>query len=124
MKLTGALKEKVEKAESAEGAKELIEEAGFDLTDDEIESVVGGFSFSDIIKPITDKAKEIEKRPWIVAGGSVYRAPQKDMRTCGYCGRAYYPEESPVEGFCLLCSEKGPTALKLQAAIDNYPMRE
>lgn len=42
MKLTGLLKEKVDKAESMELAKGLIEEAGMELTDDELENVTGG----------------------------------------------------------------------------------
>ena len=42
MKLTGALKEKVEKAENAAQAKEFIAAAGLELTDDELENVTGG----------------------------------------------------------------------------------
>ena len=42
MKLIGALKEKVEKAETMEEKKRLIEEAGIELTDEEIEMVSGG----------------------------------------------------------------------------------
>ena len=42
MKLTGTLKEKVEKAENAAAAKELIAEAGIELTDDELENITGG----------------------------------------------------------------------------------
>ena len=37
MKLTGKLKEKVEKAETKEQAKELIASAGMELTDDEMD---------------------------------------------------------------------------------------
>ena len=43
MKLTGKLKEDVEKAENKEQAKELIAEAGMELTDDELDKVAGGF---------------------------------------------------------------------------------
>lgn len=43
MKLTGELKEKVANAESAEQVKDIIAEAGVELTDDEVESVAGGF---------------------------------------------------------------------------------
>ena len=39
MKLTGRLKENVEKAESTEQAKELIAQAGMELTDDEMQKV-------------------------------------------------------------------------------------
>ena len=44
MKLTGDLKKQVEKAESKEEKKSLIEEAGMLLTDDELEMVSGGMS--------------------------------------------------------------------------------
>ena len=42
MKLTGKLKEDVEKAENKEQAKELIAEAGMELTDEEMDQVSGG----------------------------------------------------------------------------------
>ena len=42
MKLTGKLKEDVEKAENKEKAKELIAEAGMELTDEEMDQVAGG----------------------------------------------------------------------------------
>ena len=42
MKLTGKLKENVEKAENREKAKELIAEAGMELTDEEMDQVAGG----------------------------------------------------------------------------------
>ncbi len=42
MKLTGNLKKRVEKTESKEEAKKVIEEAGMVLTDDELENVAGG----------------------------------------------------------------------------------
>ena len=37
MKLVGELKEKVEKAENQEEAKEIIKEAGIELTDEEMQ---------------------------------------------------------------------------------------
>ena len=43
MKLTGDLKDKVEKAENQEEAKKVIKEAGMELTDDELDEVAGGF---------------------------------------------------------------------------------
>ncbi len=43
MKLTGKLKEKVSKAETKELAKELIADAGMELTDEEMDKVSGGF---------------------------------------------------------------------------------
>ena len=42
MKLTGKLKEQVEKAESKDEKKSLIEKAGMLLTDDELDLVSGG----------------------------------------------------------------------------------
>ncbi len=42
MQLTGELKEKVEKAESKEEAKQTIEEAGMILDDAELDQVAGG----------------------------------------------------------------------------------
>ena len=42
MRLVGRLKEEVEKAETAEAKKELIEEAGMELNDEELEQVAGG----------------------------------------------------------------------------------
>ena len=42
MKLVGELKEKVEKAENQEEAKEIIKEAGMELTDEELDQIAGG----------------------------------------------------------------------------------
>lgn len=42
MKLTGDLKKQVEQAASMEEARSLIEQAGMELTDDELETVAGG----------------------------------------------------------------------------------
>ncbi len=42
MKLTGILKDKVSKAETKEAKKDLIAEAGMELTDDELDMVAGG----------------------------------------------------------------------------------
>ena len=44
MKLIGKLTENVEKAENEEQAKELIAEAGMELTDEELDQIVGGSS--------------------------------------------------------------------------------
>ena len=44
MQLTGELKEKVEQAENKEQAKELIAEAGMELTDEKLDQVAGGSS--------------------------------------------------------------------------------
>ncbi len=42
MKLIGKLKEDVEKAGTREEAKKLLEEAGMELTDEELDQVAGG----------------------------------------------------------------------------------
>ncbi len=42
MKLIGELKEKVEKAGSREEAKQALEDAGMQLTDEELNEVAGG----------------------------------------------------------------------------------
>ena len=42
MKLVGDLKDKVEKAANQEEAKEIIKEAGMELTDEEMDQVAGG----------------------------------------------------------------------------------
>lgn len=42
MKLKGLLKEKVEAVDTKEEKKNIIEEAGMELTDDELDAVTGG----------------------------------------------------------------------------------
>lgn len=42
MKLLGELKNKVEKAENQAEAKKIIEKAGMELTDEELDQVAGG----------------------------------------------------------------------------------
>jgi len=42
MKLTRELKEQVEKAESVEEKRQLIEDAGMELSDEELEQISGG----------------------------------------------------------------------------------
>ena len=46
MRLVGELKEKVDKTKSLEEAKEVIKEAGIELTDIEMEQLAGGMSTS------------------------------------------------------------------------------
>ena len=48
MKLVGKLKDSVKKAESKEQAKELIADAGMELTDDEMDMVSGGGGIGEI----------------------------------------------------------------------------
>ncbi len=45
MKLIGELKERVEKSETKEEARNIIEEVGVVLDDDELDQVSGGFGF-------------------------------------------------------------------------------
>ena len=47
MKLVGELKDKVEKTENLKEAKKVIEEAGMELTDDELNQVAGGGEYGD-----------------------------------------------------------------------------
>ena len=46
MKLIGDLKEKVDKTETREEAKKVIEEAGMELTDEEMDQVAGGIAIA------------------------------------------------------------------------------
>ncbi len=46
MKLVGELKNKVEKTETLEDAKDLIKNAGMELTDGELDQVAGGRTLS------------------------------------------------------------------------------
>lgn len=48
MKLVGELKSKVEKTENIEDAKEIIKNAGMELTDEEMDKVAGGRGTTDI----------------------------------------------------------------------------
>ena len=48
MELTGKLKEEVEKAETKEEKKSLIEDAGVILDDDELEQIAGGGQYSEL----------------------------------------------------------------------------
>ncbi len=55
MKLVGELKNKVEKAESKDEKKSLIENAGMELTDEELEIVSGGANPGiDVEIPLSD----------------------------------------------------------------------
>ena len=49
MKLVGELKEKVEKAANQEEAKKVIEEAGMELTDEEMDQVAGGYNYDNFL---------------------------------------------------------------------------
>ncbi len=43
MELSKELKEKLEKAESKDEAKNILEEAGLELTEEELDQVAGGY---------------------------------------------------------------------------------
>lgn len=47
MELVGELKDKVEKTENLKEAKKVIEEAGMELTDDELNQVAGGGEYGE-----------------------------------------------------------------------------
>ena len=56
MKLTGILKDKVDKANTKEEKKDIIAQAGMELSDDELDMVAGGgigsaYSKESLIKP-------------------------------------------------------------------------
>ena len=53
MKLTGELKTQVENTNTKEEAKEVLEKAGMELTDEELDQVVGG------MKIVTEKTPKI-----------------------------------------------------------------
>jgi hypothetical protein len=61
MKLTGELKEKVEKAESKEEAKKAIEEAGVSLDDQLLDQVTGGMNS---IRGRDHQNNSNRPRPW------------------------------------------------------------
>ncbi len=59
MKLTGILKDKVDKAETMEAKKDIIADAGMELTNDELENVTGGASSSQLtVRHKCDKCNE------------------------------------------------------------------
>lgn len=58
MKLIGNLKEQVEKANSKEEAKEIIEKAGMQLTEDELNMVTGAGGIA-----LADRGPSTERLP-------------------------------------------------------------
>ncbi len=71
MKLTGNLKKQVEKAETKEEKKSLIENAGMLLNDDELEMVSGGVSEANIY----------------VCENNHYFASEDPLYICPTCGK-------------------------------------
>ena len=58
MKLTGVLKQKVDEAETMETKKDIIADAGMELTDDELEKVAGGAGGTSSVKHYCDSCKK------------------------------------------------------------------
>ena len=63
MKLIGELKKQVESTNTKEEAKDVIENAGMELTDNELDNIVGGSTPPiDIKDPLTQLEEEKEER--------------------------------------------------------------
>lgn len=63
MKLIGDLRDKVEAAETTEEKKDIIAQAGMELTDDELENVAGGVdSYQQKMREIRDKEREKSRK--------------------------------------------------------------
>ena len=58
MKLVGKLKDSVKKAEAKEQAKELIADAGMELTDEEMDQVSGGLAYKAVNSALTELDEE------------------------------------------------------------------
>ena len=62
MKLIGELKKQVESTATKEEAKDVIANAGMELTDDELDNVVGGSTPHNSIKDALDQLSEEERK--------------------------------------------------------------
>lgn len=83
MKLTGELKKKVEGLATKEEIIKAISEAGFELTDEELEYVGGGFI------PIAGKSTTIKWNcPGCKATGTAYGWNIGELHLCESCGTA------------------------------------
>ena len=78
MKLIGNLKKQVEETTNKEEAKEVIEKAGMELTDEELDKVAGGCSGGDDDNTICSWNPEGTQHVWIQS--------EKGKLTCKYCG--------------------------------------
>ena len=61
MKLIGELKKQVESTATKEEAKDVIANAGMELTDDELDNVVGGWASPNYIKDVNQLSEEERK---------------------------------------------------------------
>ena len=61
MKLIGELKKQVESTNTKEEAKDVIANAGMELTDEELDNVVGGSTPHNFIKDALDQLSEEER---------------------------------------------------------------
>ena len=69
MKLVGELKDKVEKAETIGEAKEIIKDAGMELTDEEMDQVAGGPRvINEIIKNQVAGGANVKHAPVVILG--------------------------------------------------------
>ena len=59
MKLTGILKDKVDKAETMEAKKDIIADAGMELTDEELAGVSGGRKYAIPREDITPHPSDV-----------------------------------------------------------------
>ncbi len=76
MKLIGELKKQVESTNTKEEAKDVIENAGMELTDDELEQVAGGY----FLYNCTLKGHRFGRDVWDESLGKYVRR----CTTCGY----------------------------------------
>lgn len=76
MKLTGDLKDKVFNTDSLEERRDIIAQAGMELTDDELEAVAGGIAF------MQDRIKQENRKGTSSAndGQNAIRAAEEAMR--------------------------------------------
>ena len=58
MKLIGELKKQVESTATKEEAKDVIANAGMELTDDELDNVVGGSTFEEKFKQLSEEERK------------------------------------------------------------------
>lgn len=87
MKLTGELKDKVEAAETQKEKKDIIAQAGMELTDDELESVAGGMSNIEEIIVGASRIPFVCRNPKCEA--SFYFSVGQSMVQCPTCKKIF-----------------------------------